>query len=171
MRFLLGYGSCGIASGAKNVLKGLEGAFENTTFTVEKVGCNGLCFAEPIVEVITDEDESILYGRLDEKSAKNKAEKELLALQNKQDAAAVALAAAQQAKKDVEAVLKSFIDVVSSELKKGGKIQLVGFGTFEVSERAAREGRNPQTGEVMKIAASKAPKFKAGKALKDMINA
>ena len=69
MRFLLGYGSCGIASGAKNVLKGLEDAFENTPFTVEKVGCNGLCFAEPIVEVITDDGESILYGRLDEKSA------------------------------------------------------------------------------------------------------
>ncbi len=69
MRFLLGYGSCGIASGAKNVLKGLETAFENTGFTVEKVGCNGLCFAEPIVEVITDEGESILYGRLDEQSA------------------------------------------------------------------------------------------------------
>ena len=73
-------------------------------------------------------------------------------------------------KKDVEAVLKSFTDVVASGLKKGGKIQLVGFGTFEVSERAAREGRNPQTGETMKIAASKAPKFKAGKALKDMVN-
>ena len=70
-------------------------------------------------------------------------------------------------KKDVEAILKSFTDVVASELKKGGKIQLVGFGTFEVSERAAREGRNPQTGETMKIAASKAPKFKAGKALKE----
>ena len=74
-------------------------------------------------------------------------------------------------KKDVEAVLKSFIDVVTDELKKGEKIQLVGFGTFEVSTRAAREGRNPQSGEVMKIAASKAPKFKAGKALKDMLNA
>lgn len=73
-------------------------------------------------------------------------------------------------KKDVEAVLKSFVDVVSAELKKGGKIQLVGFGTFEVSERAAREGRNPQTGETMKISASRAPKFKAGKALKDMVN-
>ena len=73
-------------------------------------------------------------------------------------------------KKDVEAVLKSFTDVVESKIKKGGKIQLVGFGTFEVSERAAREGRNPQTGETMKIAASKAPKFKAGKALKDMVN-
>ena len=74
-------------------------------------------------------------------------------------------------KKDVEAVLKAFTDVVSGELKKGGKVQLVGFGTFEVSERAAREGRNPQTGATMKIAASKAPKFKAGKALKDMVNA
>ena len=73
-------------------------------------------------------------------------------------------------KKDVEDVLKSFVDVVSKELKNGGKIQLVGFGTFEVSERAAREGRNPQTGETMKIEASKAPKFKAGKALKDMVN-
>ncbi len=69
MRFLLGYGSCGIASGAKDVLKGLEGAFENTDFSVEKVGCNGLCFAEPIVEVITDDGESILYGRLTEESA------------------------------------------------------------------------------------------------------
>ena len=66
-------------------------------------------------------------------------------------------------KKDVEAVLKSFIDVVTDELKKGEKIQLVGFGTFEVSTRAAREGRNP-------IEASKSPKFKAGKALKDVVN-
>ena len=73
-------------------------------------------------------------------------------------------------KKDAEAALKAFIDVVASELKKGGKIQLVGFGTFEVSERAAREGRNPQTGETMEIKASKTPKFKAGKALKDMMN-
>ena len=73
-------------------------------------------------------------------------------------------------KKDVEAVLKSFADVVSEELKNDGRVQLVGFGTFEVSERAAREGRNPQTGETMTIAASKAPKFKAGKALKDLVN-
>lgn len=73
-------------------------------------------------------------------------------------------------KKDAEAALKAFIDVVSEELKKGEKIQLVGFGTFEVSERAAREGRNPQTGETMEIKASKTPKFKAGKALKDMMN-
>ena len=66
--------------------------------------------------------------------------------------------------------LKAFTDVVADELKKGEKIQLVGFGTFEVSERPAREGRNPRTGETMTIAASKAPKFKAGKALKDSIN-
>ena len=76
----------------------------------------------------------------------------------------------QLTKKDVEAVLKSFIDVVTGEQKEGGKVQLVGFGTFEVSERAAREGRNPQTGESMEIKASKAPKFKAGKALKDAVN-
>ena len=73
-------------------------------------------------------------------------------------------------KKDAEAALKAFIDVVSEELKKGEKVQLVGFGTFEVSERAAREGRNPQTGETMEIKDSKTPKFKAGKALKDMMN-
>ena len=74
-------------------------------------------------------------------------------------------------KVDTEKALKAFIDTVTDELKNGGKVQLVGFGTFEVSERAAREGRNPQSGEVMKIAASKAPKFKAGKALKDLVNA
>ena len=76
----------------------------------------------------------------------------------------------QLSKKDAEAALKAFVDVVSEEMKKGEKVQLVGFGTFEVSERAAREGRNPQTGETMTIAASKTPKFKAGKALKDMVN-
>ena len=73
-------------------------------------------------------------------------------------------------KKDAEKALKAFTDVVAEELKKGEKIQLVGFGTFEVSERAAREGRNPRSGETMTIAACKAPKFKAGKALKDAIN-
>ena len=73
-------------------------------------------------------------------------------------------------KKDAEKALKAFTDAVAKELKKGRKVQLVGFGTFEVSKRAAREGRNPQTGKVMKIAASKAPKFKAGKALKDLVN-
>ncbi len=73
-------------------------------------------------------------------------------------------------KKDAENAIKAFTDVVAEELKKGQKIQLVGFGTFEVSERAARTGRNPQTGKEMKIPASKAPKFKAGKSLKDAIN-
>ena len=62
------------------------------------------------------------------------------------------------------------IKYITDELKKGEKIQLVGFGTFEVSTRAAREGRNPQTGETMTIEASKSPKFKAGKALKDVVN-
>ncbi len=74
-------------------------------------------------------------------------------------------------KKDSEAALKAFADVVIDELKKGEKVQLVGFGTFEVSERGAREGRNPQTGATMTIAACKAPKFKAGKAFKDAVNA
>lgn len=73
-------------------------------------------------------------------------------------------------KKDAEKALKAFTDVVAEELKKGQRIQLVGFGTFETVERAAREGRNPQTGASMKIPASKAPRFKAGKALKDALN-
>ena len=77
---------------------------------------------------------------------------------------------AELSKKDSEKALKAFINVVTDELKKGEKIQLVGFGTFEVIERAAREGRNPLTGEKMSIKASKAPKFKAGKALKDAVN-
>ena len=77
----------------------------------------------------------------------------------------------QLSKKDADLALKAFIDVVSEEMQKGEKVQLVGFGTFEVSERAAREGRNPQTGETMTISASKSPKFKAGKALKDLVNA
>ena len=74
-------------------------------------------------------------------------------------------------KKDADAAVKAFTEVVTEELKKGEKIQLTGFGTFEVSERSARSGRNPRTGETMKIKASKAPKFKAGKALKDAVNA
>ena len=73
-------------------------------------------------------------------------------------------------KKDAEAAVKAFTETITAALKKGDKVQLVGFGTFEVSERAAREGRNPQTGATMKIKASKAPKFKAGKALKDAVN-
>ena len=78
---------------------------------------------------------------------------------------------AEISKKDAEKAVKAFTDVVSEELVNGGKIQLVGFGTFEVSERPAREGRNPRTGETMTIAATKTPKFKVGKALKDMVNA
>ena len=74
-------------------------------------------------------------------------------------------------KKDAEGAVKAFTDTVAEQLKAGDKIQLVGFGTFEVSEREAREGRNPLTGEKITIAASKNPKFKAGKALKDMVNA
>jgi DNA-binding protein HU-beta len=73
-------------------------------------------------------------------------------------------------KKDAESALKAFTDTVGAQLKKGDKIQLVGFGTFEVAKRAAREGKNPQTGAKIKIPASKAPKFKAGKALKDTVN-
>ena len=77
---------------------------------------------------------------------------------------------AELTKKDSEKALAAFIETVEEQLQKGEKIQLVGFGTFEVAERAARTGKNPQTGKEIKIAASKAPKFKAGKALKDLVN-
>ena len=90
---------------------------------------------------------------------------------NKTELVAAMADQAGLSKKDAEKALKAFTDVVAEELKKDGKVQLVGFGTFEVSSRAAREGRNPQSRAPMKIAASKAPKFKAGKALKDMLNA
>ena len=72
-------------------------------------------------------------------------------------------------KVDTEKALKAFIDTVTEELKNGGKVQLVGFGTFEVTERAARKGRNPKTSEEIMIPASKSPRFKAGKALKDIV--
>lgn len=71
--------------------------------------------------------------------------------------------------KDAEKALNAFTETVTEALKNDDKVTLVGFGTFEVSERAARTGRNPQTGEPVEIAASKLPKFKAGKALKDAI--
>ena len=90
---------------------------------------------------------------------------------NKTELVAAMADQAGLSKKDAEKALTAFVEVVAEELKKGEKVQLVGFGTFEVAERAEREGRNPQSGEPMKIAASKAPKFKAGKALKDMVNA
>lgn len=78
---------------------------------------------------------------------------------------------AELTKKDSDKALSAFISIVTKELKDGNKVALPGFGTFETSERAEREGRNPQTGETMKIAACKSPKFKAGKTLKDAINA
>ena len=89
---------------------------------------------------------------------------------NKQELISVIAENAGLSKKDAEAALKAFMGAVEGALVKGDKVQLVGFGTFEVAKRAAREGRNPQTGKSMKIAASKAPKFKAGKALKDVVN-
>ena len=90
---------------------------------------------------------------------------------NKTELVAALAEQAGVSKKDAEKVLKAFTDIVTDELKKGEKVQLVGFGTFEVSERAAREGRNPATLKPIKIPASKAPKFKAGKAFKDALNA
>lgn len=90
---------------------------------------------------------------------------------NKTELIAAVAEQAELSKKDAEKALKAFTDVIAAELIKGEKVQLVGFGTFEVSEREAREGRNPLTGEKITIAASKNPKFKAGKALKDMVNA
>ena len=74
-------------------------------------------------------------------------------------------------KKDADNAVNSMLDVVVETLAQGDKVQIVGFGTFEVSERPEREGRNPKTGEAMTIAASRTPKFKAGKALKDQVNA
>ncbi|WP_026653158.1 HU family DNA-binding protein [Butyrivibrio proteoclasticus] len=73
-------------------------------------------------------------------------------------------------KKDSEKAVKAFTEAVTKELKKKGKVQLVGFGTFETAKRAARTGKNPQTGAAIKIPAATVPKFKAGKALKDAVN-
>ena len=89
---------------------------------------------------------------------------------NKAELIAAMAEKSELTKADAAKALKAFTDVVAEQLKSGEKVQLVGFGTFEVSERAAREGRNPQTGKKMKIKASKSPKFKAGKALKDLVN-
>ena len=89
---------------------------------------------------------------------------------NKTELIAAVAEKAEISKKDAEKAVKAFTDAVAEELAKGGKVQLVGFGNFVVSERPAREGRNPRTGETMTIAASKTPKFKPGKALKDEIN-
>ncbi len=89
---------------------------------------------------------------------------------NKTELVAAIADKAGLSKKDSEKAVKAFTEVVGAQLKKGAKVQLVGFGTFEVTKRAAREGRNPQTGAPMKIKASKAPKFTPGKALKDAVN-
>lgn len=89
---------------------------------------------------------------------------------NKTELVAAIADQADLSKKDAEKALKAFVDVITDELKKGEKIQLVGFGSFEVTERAAREGINPLTKKPMSIPASKAPKFKAGKALKETVN-
>ncbi|MCD8216533.1 MAG: HU family DNA-binding protein [Clostridiales bacterium] len=74
-------------------------------------------------------------------------------------------------KQDVEKALAAFTATVTDALQNGDRVQLVGFGTFETVDRPERTGKNPRTGEAMTIAASKAPKFKAGKALKDAVNA
>ena len=89
---------------------------------------------------------------------------------NKAELVAAIAEKTELSKKDSEKALKAFIDVVTEELTKGEKVQLVGFGTFEVSSRPARTGRNPQTKQTITIAASKAPKFKAGKALAEKVN-
>ena len=89
---------------------------------------------------------------------------------NKTELIAAVAEKAELSKKDAEKAIKAFTDVVSDELIKGEKIQLVGFGTFEVRNREARTGKNPRTGEAIQIAASKVPAFKAGKALKDVVN-
>ena len=89
---------------------------------------------------------------------------------NKKELVAAIAEKAEISKKDAEKALDAFVASVTDELKEGRKVQLVGFGTFEVSEREAREGRNPRTGETIKIEAVNAPKFKAGSALKDALN-
>ncbi len=89
---------------------------------------------------------------------------------NKSDLIAAIAAKTGDTKKSAEAAVNAFVDVVTESLVKGDKVQLVGFGSFEVRKRAARKGRNPQTKEEIKIPASKAPVFKAGKALKDLVN-
>jgi len=89
---------------------------------------------------------------------------------NKSDLIAAIAAKTGETKKSAEATVNAFVEVVTESLVKGDKVQLVGFGSFEVRKRAARKGRNPQTKEEIKIPASKAPVFKAGKALKDLVN-
>lgn len=89
---------------------------------------------------------------------------------NKQELITAVAEQAELSKKDAEAAISALIQTIEGALKKGDKVQLVGFGSFEVRERAARTGRNPQTGAEMKIDAAKVPTFKAGKAFKDLVN-
>ena len=89
---------------------------------------------------------------------------------NKTELVAAIAERTELTKKDADQALKAFIDVVGDELSKGEKIQLAGFGTFEVTERAARDGINPRTKETIHIPAYKAPKFKAMKSLKEKVN-
>ena len=89
---------------------------------------------------------------------------------NKTEFIAAVAAQAELSKKDAEKAVNAVLSVTTDALAKGDKVQLVGFGTFEVRARGARDGKNPRTGEVIKIAASKVPAFKAGKALKDVVN-
>ena len=89
---------------------------------------------------------------------------------NKAELVAALAAKTGDTKKAAEASVDAFVSVVKETLKKGDKVQLVGFGSFEVRKRAARKGRNPQTKEEIKIPASKAPVFKAGKQLKELVN-
>ena len=89
---------------------------------------------------------------------------------NKGELVSALAAKAELSKKDSEAALNALIDVIGETIAKGEKVQLIGFGTFESKSRPARVARNPRTGEEVKIAASKAPVFKAGKALKDKVN-
>ena len=89
---------------------------------------------------------------------------------NKAELIAAIAAKTGDTKKGAEASVNAFVDVITEALVEGDKVQLVGFGSFEVRKRAARKGRNPQTKEEIRIPASKAPVFKAGKALKDLVN-
>ena len=89
---------------------------------------------------------------------------------NKSEMVAALAEKAALSKKDAEKVLGAFVDVINESLVKGDKVQLTGFGTFDVKDRPARKARNPRTGEEIKIGASKAPAFKAGKTLKDAVN-
>lgn len=88
---------------------------------------------------------------------------------NKADLVAQVAESVELSKKDVGRVVEAVFDKISEALKNGEKVQLVGFGNFEVRERSARKGRNPQTGEEIDIPASKVPAFKPGKALKDSV--